>query len=67
MSTVEPVPLGEPGELAIGGVGLARYIDPSLDAERYAELPALGWERAYRTGDIVRETLDGLCVHRTPR
>ena len=31
----------------------------SLDAERYAELPALGWERAYRTGDMVRETLDG--------
>jgi amino acid adenylation domain-containing protein len=55
----QPVPLGEPGELAIGGVGLARYIDPSLDAERYAELPALGWQRAYRTGDMVRETLDG--------
>jgi non-ribosomal peptide synthetase-like protein len=55
----DPVPLGEPGELAIGGVGLARYIDPALDAERYAELPALGWERAYRTGDMVRETIDG--------
>jgi amino acid adenylation domain-containing protein len=54
-----PVLLGDPGELAIGGVGLGRYIDAAMDAERYAELPALGWRRAYRTGDIVRETIDG--------
>jgi non-ribosomal peptide synthetase-like protein len=56
----EPVSLGEAGELAIGGVGLARYIDPALDAERYAALPSLGWRRAYRTGDMVRETAAGL-------
>jgi non-ribosomal peptide synthetase-like protein len=56
----EPVALGESGELAIGGVGLGRYLDPALDAERYAPLPALDWPRAYRTGDIVRETIDGL-------
>jgi non-ribosomal peptide synthetase-like protein len=55
-----PVAAGEPGELAIGGVGLARYLDPSLDAERYAGLPSLGWERAYRSGDIVRDTAEGL-------
>jgi non-ribosomal peptide synthetase-like protein len=55
----DPVPFGEPGELAIGGVGLGRYLDPTLDAERYAALPALGWERAYRSGDIVRETIEG--------
>jgi non-ribosomal peptide synthetase-like protein len=55
----EPVPFGEPGELAIAGVGLGRYLDPELDAERYAPLPALGWERAYRSGDIVRETIEG--------
>jgi non-ribosomal peptide synthetase-like protein len=55
----EPVPFGEPGELAIAGVGLGRYLDPELDAERYAPLPALGWERAYRTGDVVRETIEG--------
>jgi non-ribosomal peptide synthetase-like protein len=55
----EPVPFGEPGELAIGGVGLGRYLDPELDTERYAALPALGWERAYRSGDIVRETIEG--------
>jgi non-ribosomal peptide synthetase-like protein len=54
-----PVPLGEPGELIIGGVGLGRYLDPLLDRERYAALPSLGWERAYRSGDLVRETVHG--------
>jgi non-ribosomal peptide synthetase-like protein len=56
----EPVTLGETGELIIGGAGLARYLDPLLDGERYAALPALGWERAYRSGDLVRETVHGL-------
>jgi non-ribosomal peptide synthetase-like protein len=56
----EPVALGEPGELAIGGVGLGRYLDPLLEAERFAPLPALGWERAYRSGDLARETVHGL-------
>jgi amino acid adenylation domain-containing protein len=56
----EPVAFGEPGELVISGTGLGRYLDPQLDAERYAPLPALGWERAYRSGDIVRETIEGL-------
>jgi non-ribosomal peptide synthetase-like protein len=54
-----PVALGETGELVIGGVGLGRYLDPQLDRERYAALPALGWERAYRSGDLVRETVHG--------
>lgn len=55
-----PMPFGETGELAIGGVGLGRYLDRALDAERFAALPALGWHRAYRTGDVVRETTAGL-------
>ena len=37
--TGEPVPLGETGELIIGGVGLGRYLDRELDAERYARCP----------------------------
>src|SRR6202011_1816348 len=37
------VPMGGTGELVIGGVGLARYLDPARDAEKYASLPALGW------------------------
>jgi non-ribosomal peptide synthetase-like protein len=56
----EPVAIGEAGELVIAGVGLARYLDKELDAQRFAPLPALGWKRAYRSGDIVRETIDGL-------
>ncbi|MCL2770325.1 MAG: amino acid adenylation domain-containing protein, partial [Solirubrobacterales bacterium] len=56
----EPVPFGEEGELVIGGAGLGRYLDPVRDAEAYAPLPALGWERAYRSGDLARETIEGL-------
>ena len=51
---------GELGELIIGGVGLARYLDPAKDAEKYAAMPSLGWERAYRSGDLVRYEEDGL-------
>lgn len=56
----EPVPMGGTGELIIGGVGLARYLDPVKDAEKYAPLPSLGWERAYRSGDLVRAEPEGL-------
>jgi non-ribosomal peptide synthetase-like protein len=54
---VEP---GGTGELIIGGVGLARYLDPVKDAEKYAPMPTLGWERAYRSGDLVRYEEEGL-------
>ncbi|WP_174552801.1 Pls/PosA family non-ribosomal peptide synthetase [Nocardia harenae] len=56
----QPVPEGETGELVIGGVGLARYLDPVKDAEKYAPLPTLGWDRAYRSGDLVRNDRAGL-------
>ncbi|MBM7788299.1 Pls/PosA family non-ribosomal peptide synthetase [Tenggerimyces flavus] len=52
--------LGEEGELVIGGVGLARYLDPVKDAEKFAPLEALGWDRAYRSGDVVRAEAEGL-------
>ena len=55
-----PVGSGEVGELVIGGVGLARYLDPEKDAEKYAPMPTLGWPRAYRSGDLVRLEADGL-------
>ena len=55
-----PVAPGESGELIIGGVGLARYLDPAKDAEKYAAMPSLGWDRAYRSGDIVRNDPLGL-------
>jgi non-ribosomal peptide synthetase-like protein len=50
----DPVPAGDVGELVIAGVGLGRYLDPALDAERFRSLPSTGWNRAYRTGDRVR-------------
>ncbi|AKK03998.1 Pls/PosA family non-ribosomal peptide synthetase [Corynebacterium epidermidicanis] len=56
----QPVAVGEVGELVIGGVGLARYLDPLKDAEKYAPMPSIGWERAYRSGDHVRLEEDGL-------
>ncbi|MCR5978271.1 amino acid adenylation domain-containing protein [Gordonia jinghuaiqii] len=56
----QPVAEGEVGELVIGGVGLARYLDPAKDAEKYAPMPSLGWERAYRSGDLVRLDPAGL-------
>ncbi|MER6353793.1 Pls/PosA family non-ribosomal peptide synthetase [Streptomyces sp. NPDC001634] len=56
----QPVAMGDSGQLVIGGVGLARYLDAEKDAEKYAPLESLGWERAYRSGDLVRADPEGL-------
>ncbi|KQV09956.1 amino acid adenylation protein [Kitasatospora sp. Root187] len=56
----QPVPMGGTGQLVIGGVGLARYLDPEKDAEKYAPLESLGWARAYRSGDLVQADPEGL-------
>ncbi|MGB8405215.1 MAG: amino acid adenylation domain-containing protein, partial [Mycobacterium sp.] len=56
----QQVGYGEVGELVIGGVGLARYLDAEKDAEKYAPMPTLDWRRAYRSGDLVRLERDGL-------
>lgn len=62
-SRLQPVPLGVPGEIYVGGAGLARgyFNHPALTAERfiphpYSDRPGA---RLYRTGDLARYRADG--------
>jgi amino acid adenylation domain-containing protein len=65
-SKLEPVPIGEPGELYVGGDGVGRgYLNrPELTAERFIRNPFAqdvpnSSPTLYRTGDLARYRPDG--------
>lgn len=63
---LNPVPIGVPGELYIGGVGLARgYLnDPKLSEQKFIPNPILSNKGlVYKTGDWVCWRQDGSLEH----
>lgn len=58
---LNPLPVGVPGELCIGGVSLAYgyYKDEELTKTKFVELNCIHGKRIYKTGDLVKWMPDG--------
>ncbi|NOJ74062.1 non-ribosomal peptide synthetase, partial [Paenibacillus alvei] len=58
-------PVGVPGELCLGGDGVARgYLNqPDMTADKFVSNPFVAGERMYRTGDWVKRMPDGNLVY----
>jgi amino acid adenylation domain-containing protein len=60
---LRPLPVGVPGEMFVGGAGVARgYLKrDALTAERFIKNPfsSRASEKLYRSGDLARRTRDG--------
>ena len=60
-ANLQPVPVGVPGEIHIGGIALAAgYLNrPELTASKFIPDPFHTGERLYKTGDLGRYLADG--------
>lgn len=58
---LQSMPIGVPGELHIGGLGIARgYLNqPELTVEKFIDNPFKTGEKLYKTGDLVRYKFNG--------
>ena len=56
---MQRVAIGEPGELWVGGDGVALGYLNKPDDTRFQQVPSLAAGKLYRTGDLVRERHDG--------
>ncbi len=58
---LQSMPIGVPGELHIGGLGIARgYLNqPELTVEKFIDSPFKTGEKLYKTGDLVRYKFNG--------
>ncbi len=59
------LPVGVPGEICVGGLGVGRgYLNrPELTAERFIDDPLRPGERLYRSGDLGKLLSNGEIVH----
>ncbi|MBC1218684.1 amino acid adenylation domain-containing protein [Nostoc sp. UCD121] len=60
-NNLQPTPIGVPGELHIGGTGVARgyWQRPELTAQKFITHPSQPDQKLYKTGDLVCYRSDG--------